>query len=220
MQNDSWIKLYRKTLLNGILLDYPAWCLFTWMLLMCNRKGELRVSRFNTAQALDMNPNTFKDVLKRLEDKWEVITIKPTNRFSMVQIVNWTKYQNEIVNDTNKTPTGHQQNTTITRIENKNKDTHKTNDSHRSSKCPNPLGHSKCIEDITTTAEAFGKNWKLSMPKQIMAWHKMLSAGVSEKLMENAANHMDEDKFWSNKGWDLVDLSNVIAKGGKTYVSN
>jgi hypothetical protein len=104
---EGWIKLYRKILEHDVFTDDKGFKVFMYMLLSANSKGELRISRYRTAEALDMNPNTFREVIKRLV-RYELITTINTNQFTRVLILNWTKYQ--VANtkaNTIKTPSEH-----------------------------------------------------------------------------------------------------------------
>lgn len=123
--DNSWVKLYRKSKDNGIMRDYKAWTMFSWILMSVDRNtGKYTTGRFMLSDALDMNANTVKDVLKRLQKKYQVVTIKSTNKFSTIQVLNWGKYQvsspqEDTTSVTNKTPTKHQQNTTKQEVENR-----------------------------------------------------------------------------------------------------
>lgn len=224
MDDRGWIKLYRKTLLNGILLDPPAWVLFTYLLLSCNRKGEFIVSRFTTAQALKMKPETFRHVLERLVSRWGVIGLKPTNKFTVVQIVNWAKYQ--LVDDvkTTKRPPKDQQKTTYTRIENKNENTHKTiaqnarcplesSGNHQDLKTRYPNGHKECIEFIDSIAQSKGHKF-VNYPKQIRFVHQCLRSGFGFDAMDRAINKIEKDRFYQEKGWDFANVATTLDKNG------
>lgn len=117
---EGWIKLYRKILENDLFFDEKAFRVFIYFLLMADRKGSLRISRYRTAEHLQMNPNAFREVVGRLVRNYEVITKSSTNKYSTIQILNWGKYQ---VSAPTRTPTGHQQNTTYTRKKEYKKET-------------------------------------------------------------------------------------------------
>jgi hypothetical protein len=122
--NDTWIKLYRKITESDVFQDPKAFQLFVWLLISVDKKtGKIKVGRFWLADVLKTNPNTLKDVIKRLEKKYKIITTSSTNKFTEIGLINWAKYQAKMLptpqGDTNKTPTKHQQNTTIQEYKNK-----------------------------------------------------------------------------------------------------
>lgn len=92
--DNTWVKLYRKLGTHPIMADAKALQVFIWILCRVDYKtGSMTTGRFIASQVLDMNPNTFKDVLKRLEDQHQIITTKSTNRFTVIQVRKWDKYQ-------------------------------------------------------------------------------------------------------------------------------
>lgn len=104
--NDSWIKLYRKTANNGIMKDHKAWVLFSWILINVDRKtGRMKLGRYKVADALDINPNSYYKILKRLEMKWKLVEVTVTKEWSEVYIVNWAKYQHQENDDDNAVTT-------------------------------------------------------------------------------------------------------------------
>ncbi len=117
--NDTWIKLYRKITESDVFQDARAFQVFIWLLISADHKtGKIKVGRFWLANLLDMNPNTLKDVVKRLEKKYKIITTTSTSKFTEITLLNWAKYQSRMIptplDDTSPTPAGHQQNTSRT----------------------------------------------------------------------------------------------------------
>jgi len=113
----TWVKLYRKIINSEVFLDEKAFQLLVWLLVSVDyQSGSIKVGRFWLADKLRSNPNTIKDVIKRLEKKYKIITTSHTNRFTEITLLNWAKYQSRIFptpqDDTNKTPSGHHQDTT------------------------------------------------------------------------------------------------------------
>lgn len=95
---EGWIKLYRKTLENGILKDHTSWVIFSWLLLKVDRKtGKKITGRFWASSELGMKPTTFYKSLMRLQNKWNMVTLRVTGKYTEISLVNWDKYQN---NDT------------------------------------------------------------------------------------------------------------------------
>jgi hypothetical protein len=92
--NNTWVKLYRKTVENGILKDHLAWILFSWLLMVVDKDtGKRKIGRFMVADEISISPNSYYKILNRLEKKWKVITTQRTNEYTEVCIVNWRKYQ-------------------------------------------------------------------------------------------------------------------------------
>jgi hypothetical protein len=83
-------------------------------------------------------------------------------------------------------------------------------------KCPNLNGHHRCIENIHSVEVEFDKKF-VNFPKQINALHKLYKAGFSDEQINHCLNAMDKDPFWSEQGWDLMNVANTLSKGGKKY---
>ncbi len=121
----GWIKLHRKILDNGIIKrDHNAYILFSIILLSVDKStGKLDTGRFLLSDLSGLNPNTVYAVLKRLEKKWQMITLTPNNKYTIINVRNWAKYQeteNLITqSDNNKITTRQQQDNTIQEYKNK-----------------------------------------------------------------------------------------------------
>jgi hypothetical protein len=77
------------------------------------KAGQLTTGRRQIAQELNMTEQTVREALKRLFKKYEIATIKTTNKNSLISILNWEKYQYETTsNATSKQPNNNQQTTT------------------------------------------------------------------------------------------------------------
>lgn len=110
---DGWLKLFRKTRHNKVFLhDLKAWHVFECLMLLSDYKtGSWRGGRIMLANFSQINENTIKDVLRRLQQQ-RMITIKSTNRYSIITICNWSKYQGADTKPvttpiTNQSPTNH-----------------------------------------------------------------------------------------------------------------
>lgn len=103
---------------------------------------------------------------------------------------------------------------------NKNKEQYNTSDIKRSAdfsfkkKCPNVLeGHKGCINFIDSLA----RRWDGKFPnygKQINAFHKLLMAEYSLEEINDKVGEMEKDRFWSSRGFDLMNVANEMGKGG------
>jgi len=84
----------------------------------------------------------------------------------------------------------------------------------RRGKCPNPKGHLDCMRVLKEVQSGWHKKF-LTIPKQINALHRIWRAGISEDRLGELMDVIDDDKFYRDKGWDLMDVINLISKGGK-----
>ena len=83
-------------------------------------RGDVIVGRRILAQRLKLTENQVRTCLEKLK-KTQEITIKTTNKFSIISIVKWAEYQclddddnqQQPTQITNKSPTNHQQTTTL-----------------------------------------------------------------------------------------------------------
>ena len=182
---DGWVKLYRKALLNNILKDQMAWTIFTWLLLKVDRYTGIKVTgRFWAAQELGIKPITFYKGLRRLEKKWQMVTLRVTGKSTEIKIINWYKYQNS--NTSGNTSITHEEHigNTLQEVENRElRSIHDsanadrvTNSPKTKNKCPNILeGHKGCLEYIDSLAKQWGGKFP-NYAREINALHKLLKA--------------------------------------------
>lgn len=103
----GYVKLWRKTLDSGILQHPTAWQVFGYLLLMANSKphrriiagvmteakpGEVITGRERLAEELGLSVQQIRTALNLLK-KLEIVTIKSTNKYSVISLVNWDRYQ-------------------------------------------------------------------------------------------------------------------------------
>ena len=108
MQDDGWIKIHR-----GI-RSWEWWgepktvYAFIGILTLCNTRdtvwrgrvikaGSFITSRLKLAEALCLSEDEVRGVLSRLSSTGEII-IETTNRFSIITVKNWAKFQNSALN--------------------------------------------------------------------------------------------------------------------------
>ena len=122
---DGYIKLYRKLLNNKVFDNEKLLKVWIWCLLKASHSdhdqlvglktvhlepGQFIFGRFKAAEELKINPNTLKDYMKFLENE-KFITIKGTNKYSIVTVDNGDLHQSgedeDTTKNTNKTPTKH-----------------------------------------------------------------------------------------------------------------
>ena len=133
---EGYIKLHRSILKWEWYSDINTQVVFLWLLLNANwedsryrgyevPKGSLIAGRKRIAKELKISERSVRTSLEHLKSTNE-ITIKSTNKFSVITIVNWEKYQgyeeestNKLTNKlTNNRPTSDQQVTTYKEIKN------------------------------------------------------------------------------------------------------
>jgi len=104
--NRGYIKFWRKTFDSGMHRNHKMFVLWMWILGHASHKrhkqfvgnievelepGQLVVGRKKLALELKMSEQTVRTILNRLKTAGN-LTIKSTNRFSIVSIVNWDTY--------------------------------------------------------------------------------------------------------------------------------
>ena len=129
-EKSGWIKLHRQTLAGGWLQNPELWTFWCYCLLKATHKrhtarvgyqrldissGQFVFGRKKAAEELKTTERKIRTSLKTLEIDGNV-TIKTTNKFSVITICNWEAYQSNGITDdqqtTNKRPTNDQQTTT------------------------------------------------------------------------------------------------------------
>lgn len=106
---DGWLKLYRSILDSAVFQDSEV--LKVWIWLLCNvafeqhdticygkvihlKPGQIATGRKKIAQCTDLNENKVYRALTALKSLGN-IEIKSTNKYSIITVVNWDKYQDE-----------------------------------------------------------------------------------------------------------------------------
>lgn len=118
--NDGYIKFYRKFTKWEWYQDTNTKVLFIHLLLLSNfqkknwkgiiiDKGQLVVGRKKLADELNLSEQQIRTSLTKLKST-NNITIKSTNKYSLITIINWEKYQDLIKNQPAKQPTNEQTN--------------------------------------------------------------------------------------------------------------
>lgn len=141
--NLGWIKLWRKLEDNPIFKNPRLLQLWIYCLFKANHKknkamigfqeiplkpGQFITGRHSLAKDIGLKPRSARSSwnwLKILESM-QFLTIKSTNKFSIVSINNWDSYQGQVLEDfqqhyqrdTNKIPSKYQQDTTDNNVKN------------------------------------------------------------------------------------------------------
>jgi transcriptional regulator with PAS, ATPase and Fis domain len=156
---EGYVKLWRKSLDSGVFQNADVWQFWCWCLMKASHKdrkmivgfqevdifaGQFIFGRKKAALSLrstEQRIRTCVDLLKSTSN----ITIKTTNKFSVITIVNWETYQqtelqnNQQINQqpnqqiTNNQPTNNQQ---ITTNKNEKKEKNEKNEKKTSIECP------------------------------------------------------------------------------------
>lgn len=141
MQNQGYVKLYRK-ILDSDIQHFGATGIgfMTYCLLKANHKdnkwydgtkyidikrGQFVTSSLELAHSLKLGRQVVRRILKRFEEL-QIITTRPTNKYTLITIVNYCKYQDSQKETTSKTaskqPAENQPSTTNKNVKNeKNK---------------------------------------------------------------------------------------------------
>jgi hypothetical protein len=105
--DQGYIKIWRKSLNSGLMKNANLWTFWSWCLLSATwRKrrtfvgyqvvdlepGQFVFSRTSASESLRMSVQTIRTCLKKLEEM-KNLTIKSTNKYSVITIVNWGSYQ-------------------------------------------------------------------------------------------------------------------------------
>ncbi len=108
--NQGWIKLHRKILQDPIFTSNQGFKVWIWCLIRANHKeteiflgrqkvllkqGQFIFGRYSASEMLKIPPSTVWFWIRRLKDD-DYIDIKTTNKFSIITINNWDKYQNSL----------------------------------------------------------------------------------------------------------------------------
>jgi hypothetical protein len=132
--NQGYVKLWRKSLDAGWIRNHKLWAFWTWCLLSASHKeyeqivgyqrvhlmpGDFIFGRKAASEELNMSEQEIRTIISFLK-KVGNITIKSTNKYSIISIINWGIYQGQetIINQqinqqlTNKQPATNQQLTT------------------------------------------------------------------------------------------------------------
>ena len=132
----GWVKLHRKTTKWEWYSDHNVTRLFFHLLLKANHKetnwrgstvnpGQLITGRIQLADETGLSEQQIRTALNKLKSTSE-ITIKPTNKYSLITITSWSEHQIKDDVSTSKTtnnqPTSNQQVTTSKNVKKEKKE--------------------------------------------------------------------------------------------------
>jgi len=110
----GYIKLWRKSLDSNVWRNEKLWRFWTWCLLKATHKkiktmigyqeielnpGQLIFGRKSCSKETGLSEQNIRTALRTLSAT--KLTIKPTNKFSIITIINWDSYQQD-KNQTNQ----------------------------------------------------------------------------------------------------------------------
>ncbi|MDG1996030.1 MAG: hypothetical protein P8J14_06030 [Emcibacteraceae bacterium] len=132
--SQGWICVHRQLLDNPIFKNDKLFRVFMFCLLKAShtdhdqlvgdcivklKKGELVTGRDAISKATNLTPQNVRTALEKLK-ALGILTIKPTNKYSVIAMVSWDKYQQTNQQVTNSQPTSNQQVTTNNNVNNEN----------------------------------------------------------------------------------------------------
>ena len=107
--SDGYIKLWRKALENGWLRNHNLWVFWSYCMLKATYKprkviigfqqidlapGQFIFGRKQAAKETGLSERNLRTCIELLR-KAENLTIKPTNKFSIITLIKWADYQSE-----------------------------------------------------------------------------------------------------------------------------
>ena len=107
---DGWVKLWRKSVDSGLIKNHNVWIFWTYCLMKANherdykqvigfqeiilRPGQFVFGRKKASEETGLSEQKIRTCLVFLK-KYKNLTIKTTNKFSIISIINWERYQNQ-----------------------------------------------------------------------------------------------------------------------------
>lgn len=132
MENETWIKLYRKLLVSPIFENEKALKVWIWCMLKAThverdqlvgktivhlQVGQFVFGRTKASDELKMSESSIYVYIKLLE-KLNMISINSNNKFSVITVEKWEDYQGNKQGDNNKITTNEQQSNTNKNVKN------------------------------------------------------------------------------------------------------
>lgn len=191
----GWVKLHRKILDNEMLwADTNAYIVFTRLLILVDSKtGTYRTGRFVFAELMGLKPTTAYQVLKRLE-KNGMVTLRSNNKYTVIGICNWQKYQGEGNNRSDNTMTTRRQ-------PDDNQMTHNKNKEIRNNKEPSALAD--LSEPVRVAVTEFIKHRK-ALRKPMTDQAVVLFIKKVQKLWTTEEMQIAGIEYAIERGWQSV----------------
>ncbi|MYL56611.1 DnaD domain protein [Virgibacillus halodenitrificans] len=225
----GWVKLHRKILHNEIFENEKMLKVFIYCLTKSSHKdtesrvgrqkveiepGQFIFGRKKAASELNMTESAVRDYIRTLEEDG-VITVKATNKYSIVTVDNWALYQSNGEENDNKTTADKHQKDSSPTSERQQKDTYKNE---------RELKEVKNVKEFitTTTSEARNSESLLFYQNNIGVLRPHISneiAGWSAELGDELTIEAMKRSLERNKiSWGYVKsiLQSWLNKGIKT----
>ena len=242
--NEGWVKLHRKFIDSPVFQSRDSHLvqLFLYCLLKANWKdkeavlgnevllikrgqfitGRKQLVRDLTALRRENSPMWQKmETLYRRKlfilEKLHFLTISPTNKYSIVTICNYEKYQANDQQMTNNRPTDDQQMTTtknIKNIKNNNILPERSDDLPEKEvleKLPNKNDLYRSIITYCREKQGISREYP-NYVKQTTALKKIFGSGYSEPEVKFVIEEMSKDTFWQESPFDLMTVANQMHK--------
>jgi len=217
---NGWIKLHNKFLGWGWLHKPEMVSIFIYLLLTANyeekvwqgqkiKRGQTIIGREKLSKILGLSPRTIRTCMTRLKTTSE-ITTETTNRYTLVSILNYDKYQDKTTSKTtsettNKRPANDQQTTTPKEV----KKIRSKEDKKNTSPVGDPL-HLEVKELFDHYTVEYAKKIT-AREKPIFNWGRceksvkpFLKSLGKERLKKLIDLYLDtDDKFYKNSAWSL-----------------
>ena len=232
---DGWLKLYRSILDSAVFQD--AEVLKVWIWLLCNvafeqhdticygkvihlKPGQIATGRKKIAQCTDLNENKVYRALTALKSLGN-IEIKATNKYSIITVVNWDKYQDENGKRTSSEQQTNSKTTTEEQQDNSKRTQHKNGKNEKKEKniyiCsffqsvwdeyPKKLGKNKVTKAAMEQLEEAGEDIVMNAVRNYA--EKIKKEGTEEKYI------MHGSTFFNGAWRDYVSAESGTPKAEK-----
>lgn len=199
---DGYIKLWRKSLDGDMIKNHKLWVFWTWCLMKASHKvhkltlgfqeiklmpGEFVFGMYSASKELNMSVRNIRTILNSLK-KHKNLTVKTTNKYSVITIMNWGIYQenNNAADSQNDKPlTGYRQTTDNKQECKECKEEEKEIDTNVSTKKTVSTKPKRVMISYTQEFENFFKMhpWHVTKEKAFKEWQQ-LSEDIKIKIME------------------------------------
>jgi len=211
MQNQGFIKLYRKILdsevksFGAVGIGFMCFCLLkanhkdnNWYdgsKFVEIKRGQFITSSLELARELKIGRQVVRRILTRFEEL-QILTTKPTNKYTLITLINYDKYQNNYMLPTNKKtsnqPTANQPSTI-----NKNEENEKNNITlHRRKRRPD--SNKKTNPEIKQFIDFF-----VDAAKRIRNEKPLIVQGKDGRLVKLALRKLSESQLEQLSLWFL-----------------
>lgn len=232
--NRGYVKLWRKTIDSGIMQNPVLWTFWSWCLIKASHKpckimvcyqevpleaGQFVFGRKMAAKELRLTQQSIRTCVASLV-KMENLTIKSTNKFSVITITNWHIYQeceNEINHQINQQLTSNQPATNQQLTTNKNvkkniqvKDRLEDINSHcansdESAPMATPKKHIPYTKDFETFWRAYPR--KTGKGAAWNSWRRLNGSKPDDmEIILNAIDQHRRTEQWNRDGGQYIPL--------------